>query len=353
MNSQERQIQHALHACAEQAIPDSVDLWLRIRAQAAAARQPARKATIFPLRLQPVALLLLVILLTGVGCAAGAAIQKVFFENTLGMSDVVEGGLIHTVNQSQTIDGVTVTIHSAYVDARRLALGISVRGDMGDHYSIWGGTPKLNGVELLGLQYSGGAGSVWDLVGNESDAEPVPGFIYGVDLTDDVSPAIAELTRIRPGGDPAMVNIQLDLKVHDSYRDERFDPIGPFHFSFDTPLQPAHRLELHQTSRDAGVAVTLEDVLITPSLMQTRICFDPEESDDRWNAEITAVRPDGLRIQSQAGMELNAGCLLSTFYGVQLDPSGAWTLSIDQLKSETETIDGSWTFKFEVPKPTP
>ncbi|MBV9789978.1 MAG: DUF4179 domain-containing protein, partial [Chloroflexi bacterium] len=189
MNSQERQIQHALHACAEQAIPDSVDLWPRIRAQAAATRQPARKATIFPLRLQPISLLLLVILLTGVGCAAGAAIQKVFFENTLGMSDVVAGGLIHEVNQSQTIDGVTVTIHSAYVDARRLALGISVRGDMGNDYSLGIGTgvPTINGAELRGLIYTGRAGSVWELVGNESDLEPVPGFIYEVDVVEDVS----------------------------------------------------------------------------------------------------------------------------------------------------------------------
>ncbi|MBV9792181.1 MAG: hypothetical protein JOZ51_28610, partial [Chloroflexi bacterium] len=111
--------------------------------------------------------------------------------------------------------------------------------------------------------------------------------------------------------------------------------------------------EPHQTSRDAGVAVTLEEVLITPSLMQTRLCFDPEDSIDRWNTEITAVRPDGLRIQSRAGVQLNAGCLVSTFYGVQLDPSGAWMLTIDQLKSDTETIDGSWTFKFEVPKSNP
>lgn len=353
MNSQEQQIQGALHACAEQAIPDSVDLWLRIRAQAATARQPARTSAIFPLRLQPVSLLLLVILLMGAGCAAGAAIQKVFFENTLGMSDVVEGGLTHEVNQSQTIDGVTVTIHSAYADARRLALGISVRGDMGDDYSLGRGVPTINGAELLGLHFTGRAGSVWDLIGNESNAEPVPGFIYEVDLLDDVSPAVAELTRIRPGGDPAMINVQFDLMVHDSYRDERFEPIGPFHFSFDMPIQPAHRLDMHQTSHDAGVAVTLEDVIITPSLMQTRICFDPDDSDDRWNAEITAVRPDGLRIQSQAGVELNAGCLLSTFYGVQLDPSGAWTLTIDQLKSDTETIDGSWSFQFEVPDSNP
>lgn len=353
MNSQERQIQHALHACAEQAIPDSVDLWPRIRAQAAATRQPARKATIFPLRLQPIALLLLVILLTGVGCAAGAAIQKVFFENMLGMSDVVAGGLIHEVNQSQTIDGVTVTVHSAYADARRLVLGISVRGDMGYDYFIGGVEPRVNGVELRGVRSNRRAGSVWEIAGNDSDAEPVPGFIYEVDLVEDVLPAMAELSKTRPVGNPAMVNVQLKLMVPDSYDNERFEPIGPFHFSFDLPVQPAHRLKLHQTSRDAGVAATLEDVLITPSLMQTQICFDPDDSANRWNTEITAVRPDRLRIQSQAGIQLNAGCLLSTFYGVQLDPSGAWTLTIDQLKSDTETINGSWSFKFEVPELNP
>jgi hypothetical protein len=293
-----------------------------------------------------------VILLTGVGCATGAVIQKVFFENTIGMTDVVEGGLVHAVNQSQTIDGVTVTVHSAYADARRLMFGIGVLGGKDAHHFIQVESSIINGTKARGLHITG-QDSSFNLFDDEENANQEERFSYEVRLVEDVSPEVAELTRIRSGGDPTMINVQLELWVEDAQSDTRSTLAGPFRFSFDMPIQPAHRLELHQTSRDAGVAATLEDVIITPSLMQTRICFDPDDSDNRWNAEITAARPDGLRIQSQAGVQLNAGCIISILYGVEIDPSGAWTLTIDELKSETKTIDGSWTFEFEVPESNP
>lgn len=350
MNSQEQQLQRALRTCAEQAIPDSADLWPRIRAQAAASQQPTRKIAIFSLRLQPISLLLLVILLMGVGCATGAAIHNMFFEGTFGMSGPVQAGLIHEVNQSQTINDVTVTIHGAYADARLLASGIAVRGEMGDDYFIRVGPVLINSSEVRGFSIIEPSGSF-----NLFDKAPNPNrearFSYKLGTTEDFSPAIAELTRIKPGDEPAMINVQLEIKVKQSHSDAQTELIGPFRFSFDMPIQPSHYIDVRQTSQDAGVAMTLEDVLITPSLMQTRLCFDPEGMSDGWETSIIAERPDGRRIEASVTDTPDSGCVAHIFYGAPL--AGTWTLTIDQLKSDTKTIDGSWSFQFDVPELNP
>ena len=344
MNSQEQQIQRVLHACADQSIPDSVDLWPRIRAQAIAARQPASKISIFPLRLESAALFLLVILLMGAGCATGAALQKIFFADAL-----VEEGLIHEVDQSQTVDDVTVTIHGAYADARQLMFGIAVGGEMGDGYSIDVEHLMINGMEARGYSITGYLSS-FNLFENEPNPNKESRFSYKQGLVGDVSPAVAELTRIKPGDEPGLINVQFELWVGSSRDDVKFEPIGPFHFSFDMPIQPAHWIDVRQTSHDAGVAVTLENVLITPALIQTRVCVDPKGSGEGWDAQITVVGPDELRIQPFGTVERGSGCVANIFSSVQPDPVGTWSVTIDELKSETETINGSWSFQFEVPE---
>lgn len=351
MKQQEQQLQRALRSCAEQAIPETLDLWPRIRAQAAASQPSIQRAPVRLLHLQrmPIALLL-ILLLSGVGCATSVVIRKAFFEGDRGLSDVEHAGLFHEVNQSQTIDDVTVTVQSVYLDARRLAIGLTVHGAEDKRYFIGSpGSPQLNGIPMRGLETIGGSGD-WKVVNGDLVETEEEGFVYDVQVLDDVSAAITQATLVAPGSPPVMVRVNVTFDVEDETVDGAVAPIGPFNFHFNVPIHPSRRIALHQTQQAAGIAVTLEDVLITPSLIETRLCFDPQVSAKDWQPDITVQRPDGWLLNDGGLLSTRAACHTSQIMGTGADHAGVWTLIVNRLNHDTKTVSGPWTFEFTVPK---
>jgi hypothetical protein len=350
MKQQEQHLQRALRSCAEQAIPETLDLWPRIRAQAAA--QPSiQRANGRALRLQRVPIaLLLILLLSGIGCATSVVIRKAFFEDDRGLSDIEHAGLVHDVNQSETIDDVTVTVQRVYLDARRLAIGLTVHGAEDKQYFIGSrGSPQLNGIPMRGSITISGSGD-WKVVNGNLVETEEEGFVYDVQVFDDVSAAITQATLVAPGSPPVMVRVNVTFDVEDVHRDAAFAPIGPFNFHFDVPIHPSQRIELHQTQQAAGIAVTLEDVLITPSLIEGRLCFDPQASGTGWQPDITVRRPDGWLLNDRALPSTSAACHTSQIKGTGADHTGVWTLTVNRLEHDTKTVSGPWTFEFTVPK---
>lgn len=351
MKQQEQQVQRALRSCAEQAIPETLDLWPRIRAQTTASQPAIQRAPVRVLHLQRMSIaLLLILLLSGVGCATSVVLRKAFFEGDRGLSDVEHAGLFHEVNQSQTIDDVTVTVQRVYLDARRLAIGLTVHGAEDKKYFIGSpGSPQLNGIPMRGLETIGESGD-WKVVDGNLVETKEDGFVYNTQVLDDVSAAITQATLVAPGSPPVMVRVNITFDVEDALVDNAFAPIGPFNFHFDVPIHPSRRLELHQTQQAAGIEMTLEDVLITPSLIEARLCFDPQASGKHWQPDITVRRPDGWLLNDGVLPSTRASCHTTQMMGTGADHAGVWTLTVNRLNHDTKTVFGPWTFEFTVPK---
>lgn len=119
----ERELQQTLQTIATKDIPE-IDRLPQIR-QSILARQPRpqypkRKA----IRLLKAAAMLIPLVLTSI--IALAVVQGV--RTDPGLQSVDERGLVETLNLSQTIDGITVTIERAYADQNRISVWYRVDG---------------------------------------------------------------------------------------------------------------------------------------------------------------------------------------------------------------------------------
>ncbi|MBN8640117.1 MAG: DUF4179 domain-containing protein, partial [Anaerolineae bacterium] len=109
-----RLITQSLHETAHEEIPDTMNLLPEIHSQLAGVRRRSRSLS----------LLIVVVLMFAVSTTVFAIVSGQIGDP--GLEGARANNLITDVNQTQTIDGVTVTLEWAYADAHRLVFGYSV-----------------------------------------------------------------------------------------------------------------------------------------------------------------------------------------------------------------------------------
>lgn len=161
-------------------------------------------------------------------------------------------------NVSQTIDGVTVQIDSAYVDEARVAIQYTISGLAWPDGSFLDNTqfvemsiPVISTFQLGGFSGAGG--------GNASEVK------QGV---------------VTASSDQLLLDGALDAEKHPTVTVDVDIPVegptkvGTFHLSFTAPVRNGIKMEnIDQTVVASDVAMTLKSLILNPSHAEALICF--------------------------------------------------------------------------------
>jgi len=226
-------------------------------------------------------------------------------------TDVQQAELVSEIGQSQTIDGVTLTLNWVYVDPQRLAVNYTVESDLNvaDLFSPYSTYPILGDSEGSSFSYSNSTFETSDTpykrtatVEYYSQAvRPGEGTDEWIIDNDYFENQFESL--------PATLNMKFALKLGDFTVDDTFyipedstlkigdtvEPIGPFEFEFSALVHPALTLEPNQTIEARGLSMTLESVSITPMQTTARVCYDMPDTQD-WMPKATLALDEEVGI---------------------------------------------------------
>ncbi len=394
---------------ADRGVPDSPDLWPTIRKGLSG---DGRRATgPFPGKLVSTGLVMLLFLaFAGAVNAAGPTLSR-FFGLSGGGKHVGESGLAQDVQLAQTIDRFTVAVDYVYVDSYQLLVGLNVEAEAGLVAAVrvaWLGLAnddskvfRWRSVETPCVVLEGGRGGVCtkrvmshssSLAGPPLEPQPSTSSAFWAAQAWTLSDPRRVLAFDAPLQWMLSDSLRLRLVVHlqpaqrdpldaDRLRDlvqgrpdagtvkepvSRDFLVGPFVFEFDASLATGRKMELHQTVAAAGVKITLEEVLITPSV--TRLVLHSEPPEPVVDAvpivvlttPATVITGSPGRVSGQMGLELSTpkeGTWVLSVPESLVDQRGEWTLTIAELTDRSgffdpdqgEHLPGPWVFTFTVP----
>jgi hypothetical protein len=346
---------------------------------AQASRRQPRLRRIIPRVLVPTtslgwASLILALLLTfsAVVYAAAPAVGRLFQQEP-GLQHVEEADLVQELDLSQTVNSVTVTLERAYADANRIAVGYSVKDRDGQRYH----TDPLTLTDADGTVFPGttglgaaGKSAIFGIElppGEEAnvlcfDAAAVEGAPAELDLrlvvevTELVLPTDTEGPSPTPAGSPAKPGEPIAVELEPM---PPGDTVGTFTFDFSVPFIPGRVAEVDQTVEAAGVAVTLQRMVVTPSETRATLRFDPPgDVETRWTSIVKLKAPGDVRSRSRFySVADDSPVHTYGFLAPLYDRRGEWTLTVNELVGtelvppyENVRLTGPWVFRFRVPR---
>jgi hypothetical protein len=301
-------------------------------------------------------LLPLVFLVIGGTVYAATSLIADFFRTLA--PDIEEAGLVVTLNLSQTIDGVTVRLEQGYADSNTVLIGYTVTGRNARYYSD---ARELSLVGGQNLPAMGGLGHVPTL--NLLDWYPAETTV------------VVAFDASAVEGAPEELNLRFETTVGDSPTiAESGTTWGPFVFDFTLPFHVGKTVVIEQTTEAAGVPITLEKVVITPSATGAVYRFHGEYEDNRKRPlMISSLQPSGGSADDSNSDEvresftwLGESYSLQGFPGDFTNRTGEWMLTVTELvfvprrqpgqvgdfggpASDVKRLSGPWVFQFEVP----
>ncbi len=371
----EQQTVQILQEIAEQEIPASLDLWPAIRARVQPQRRSSRWTQLMPATRLGWAFMALVLCLA-FGAVAYAVVPVVsrLFQQEAGLRHVEQANLVQELNLSQTVDGVTVTLERAYADANRIVVGFTIKAPNGQRYDAY---HHLTLTDMAGTVFSATIG--FGVTGQSDilqvslppgegayvlafDAAPVQSAPAELDLRlvmeleKFVLPPAALEPPPTPDSPPAEPPMVVVLEPLPTPEEEAI--VGPFTFDFSVPFIPGRVAEVNQTVEDAGVAVCLERVVVTPSETRAYLRFDSPGGEAEW-IPIAMLQAPGEEDEIYTGYVGSYGpaSYQYGFLAPLYERRGEWTLTVTELvgtdlaqqPSEDIRLAGPWVFRFRVP----
>ena len=264
----------SLESIAQRNIPENTNLWPRL-----AARLERREAVPMHLKWKLVWTILLVLL--GLSALTGVAYAFYRYFNDAGLQSVSDAGLISTVNataqpsllptatppepvtvigNSQTLEGVNLTLEWVYLMDGQQAFGLSAGGLQGGKTL---GMPVMGFGRLIPIQYRGAGLALKD------DSLPVTGtYVVNQIVRDE---ATFEKADTRTDVSIAIPLLDANGQVLNTFRFEIKDELihsGPFSGwnSYST--------------RANGLEISLEWLLLGSKTIQAHLCFTPPDGKD-------------------------------------------------------------------------
>lgn len=390
MASQRRRLEKALRGCAEAGVPDTVNLWPVVKERAtgewmgaepvgqdgdgADARQRSRVPRLVPNTPLGWALAAVSALILGVGIYTAAEPVKEFYRQ--GLPGTVEPGSKKTdreqgarpadeqsdarteISQTQTADGVSVTLDWAYADEKFVAVGLETR-DLDDARKPEESDPTSGPVVL--------EPALWDdSVGDEAELPPYVKItdasgqdfdtVGGGTLRERANVVFDAPEGIEPGRGH---RFRLEVPVQEGPALAGKPEAGPFVFDFEIPVQPAPTIELNQKVEAGGVMFTLKRVVDSPANPQAVVCFDPPDDEHSWMPLLKYDESYEEGVGS-APQKLGDGCWSLTMAAPVEGRSSVTVTNIEGMPRggppagattfDPKTIRGPWTFEFGVPE---
>jgi hypothetical protein len=377
----EQQITQTLQTIAKEQVPDTVNLWPIIESRLQPQKSFSQRRRLLPnIRLGWVFLSLVLILTFGaVADAVSPAVMRLF-EQESGLQYVTQSDLVQELALSQTVDGITVTLERAYADANRIVIGFTLQTPGDRRYEAHRLTltdaagnsfPRTVGYGVTGQSdiYKASLPPGEGAYAFEFDASGVvgapeelslrlmmelEGWALPMSTSDDPQEEGPLSLRVAPQPPPleqaGSMTVELEpLPVGDVVA-------GPFTFDFRVPFIQGHTVEVQQTTEAAGVAITLEKVIITPSETQATLCFVAPDKRKEW----LLITEDGGEDRYGGTINrLNEGsekCHRLIYSGALPVRFGRGTLKVTELvgfdptgAGEQTRLAGPWVFRFRMP----
>jgi hypothetical protein len=392
VTEQRERLERALRGCAEEGVPDGVDLWPAIRGRVGTETVPGERMTgeqvaprrrVRPPQFVPntplgwtLAVLTVLIVAAGAYAASGPVGELLRYGlpgpggpgvggHTRGEQPDAELSVLRTeVDQTRTADGTRVTLDWAYADERFVAVGLHTR-NLDDAQKPEGSNPGSDPVMF--------EPSLWDdTVGNEAEFPP------HVEITDAsgqdfdtvgggtngerADAAFDAPEGIKPGRGH---RFRLEVPLEEVYQGEGDAPSGkpkpgPFAFVFEVPVLPAPTIRVGQEVEAEGITLTLERVVDSPLLPQAVVCFEPPDDEHSWTPWLKHDPASPEEVWS-APQRLEDGC-----WSLEMDApvEGRSSVTVTHLEGfprgpfdpgqtriNPKSIRGPWTFEFEAPGP--
>lgn len=217
---------------------------------------------------------------------------------------ISESDLLTTIDETQTRNGVTVTLNWAYADTQGLKVNYTLENvDPILLYSPYGSNVNLHDAEGFIFSYSSSRPE--ETSASDTFTTTVDFYNQAVRLINnsDQYEVVDNYFSTHYQTLPQTLNLQLELRLGDfevpdwtplDSMDTEYaigdyvELIGPFTFDFNLPLRAAVELEPMQTVEQNGLAVTLEALSVAPTRTSARLCYQlPDERDWLPQASVT------------------------------------------------------------------
>lgn len=288
-----RLITQSLRETAREEIPDTMNLLPEIHSQLGGVRRRSRSLS----------LLIVGVLMFVVTTAVFAIVSSQIGDP--GLEGARANNLITDVNQTQTIDDVTVTLEWAYADAQRIAFGYSITAP---EENIFYNTSDLRLYDDANsfVADGGGGGGGGGGVGRESQyvtsynitfADDAPEELaLHIDLTLNPMQMEADISGFgggsSGGGGGGSTEGGMVLSGTPEVMPETgsgmtsLPSVGPFQFAFTLPHYPAVEVTAEQTVESNDVTLTLKSVSVVPSMTTAELCYTLPDGRD-WSPVLT------------------------------------------------------------------
>jgi hypothetical protein len=263
------------------------------------------------------------------------------------------------IDQTQTADGVKVTLEWAYGDERFVAVGLRTQRLEGPREaqrsdrvvfqpSLWDDTVGNEAEFPPHVQVTDASGQDFDTVGGGTLLGPQRTGAEAVfDAPEGIEPGPEHRFRLEvPVEEEPIVGGKVSGKP------------GPFVFDFELPVQPAPTIEVDRTVEAEGVEITLEQVVDSPVVPQAVVCFEPPDDEHLWDPllegdgsyekVLSSTQKLGERCWSLTMGRAVEGRTSVTVAYLEGMPRGGGPPS-DAETFRPKRITGPWTFEFEAP----
>lgn len=347
----EESIRKSLVTIASKGIPEDTNLWPRL------ATRLERKE---PFAMQPKWKIVWIILMVLLGLFAVSGVAYAFYHlfNDAGLQSVSHAGLISTVNataqptilptatppapvtvigESQTLEGVSLTLNWVYLMDGQQAFGFSAEGLEGGKTL---GMPKMGFGRHIPEQYRGAGLALKD------DAQPVAGTYVVNQIVRDAS--TFEITDTR-------TDVSIDIPLLDG----NGQILNTFRFAIKDELVHTGPLAGGNTysTRANGLEMSLDWILLSSKTVQAQLCFTPPDGKD-WSLvsptiqlgadpnQVASATPVSAYLSTAVTTDGSVRCQLVTF-PVSATGAQAFYLTASELSTSIgEVVKGDWTFNW-------
>jgi hypothetical protein len=347
--AEKQHIEMALRVCAEAGVPENPVPWGEIRERALAARRPSSPRWRFVPRTRAgLAFAVLLVMLFGtVGFAATGWIDEILQENA---PEIVEDNLGVPLDKEQSVDGLSFTLERAYADEDNVMVGYSIEG-----FDDWNEGYRATGMAKI----TDGSGRTFEYVGGLGMGTGGPGHNPedGERLTDLAFFEPSEKLGTSPGH-----RFRLEMKLNPNIDGGEGSP-GSVAYDFEVPVHELKVIEVGQTVEAGGVPITLQRVENSPARTGATLRFDPPRDGVRaWVPIVGRPNTSQSDVFSNEWLYLEkpaktTGCVEYDLFRSLHDDPGRHVITVTELQGRSgtktnpdETIEGPWTFEFEVPE---
>lgn len=280
------------------------------------------------------ALVIGLLLCTTVVYAYGGSALDALLHQLQGAHQSPQTHLYTDLNQSQTIDGFTLTLSKAYADANRVILGYTIAPSHGSATAM---NPFVPGLAQLKTRQGIPLPS---MIGNESTSTGILGLVLNFDA-------------LPIQGTPPQLQLQLKMPYSDQPQNQAQRIQGWLTYDFAVPFHSARRVAVvHQSQTSNGHTIILDHLVVSQS--ETRLCMSGGTTGEAIVTSPPTLSASTLRNNRSVDFSPDTSCG-NGMWSITFDDTrffsqkGTWTLTLP-IGPNPQTIVTILTFHFTVPQ---